>query len=358
MKSKAKAQRRRAPNLVLLMEKRPQLRLLRTRGGFRLAKLLLSAAALAVLLAPPSRAISDAAGTSGSAFMKLGLGSPRALALGRAYVALADGEDAMVWNPAGLARAGTRELGFGIMSWVQDYTGQYIGYAHPLGRTVVGVNVAHLETGNFDVRDANGLPLDNSTTLYRTGFATLSFARSFFLERVFLGVSGKAIYEDLAGISSTNFAGDVGILIRPNPRLAFGAALQNVLNDPARVVQTQRLGAAFSPSDFVTFTVESSKDSDTDQRFGGGIEFTLSQELLQVGECDLRLGYYSADNYGQGFDSSLKRFGIDLSRASGISYGIGLSSTRLLGYGVAFDYAFVPMGALGVANTFAFKFTF
>ena len=48
-------------------------------------------------------AVSDLAGTGGAQFLKLGQGSARAMALGQAYVALAEGADAVAWNPAGLA---------------------------------------------------------------------------------------------------------------------------------------------------------------------------------------------------------------------------------------------------------------
>jgi hypothetical protein len=74
------------------------------------------------------------------------------------------------------------------------------------------------------MRDENGLPLESSSVIIRHGFGTLTMARSFLLERVFLGVSGKGVYEDNAGTRHLNFVGDAGILIRPNPVTSFGAA--------------------------------------------------------------------------------------------------------------------------------------
>ena len=50
-------------------------------------------------------AIHENAGTDAAAFLKIDAGSPRAQALGNAYVSIADGPEALFWNPAGAASA-------------------------------------------------------------------------------------------------------------------------------------------------------------------------------------------------------------------------------------------------------------
>jgi hypothetical protein len=72
--------------------------------------------------------IADNAGTDAAAFMKIGLGSPRAQALGRAYSALASGADSLYWNPAGIAHSTQRELFAAHLQWVQDYSGSTVAY--------------------------------------------------------------------------------------------------------------------------------------------------------------------------------------------------------------------------------------
>ena len=68
-----------------------------------------------------AESINSNAGTSASAFLKIDAGSPRAQALGNAYVSIADGPEALFWNPAGAASASTRELQFAYLDYLQGY---------------------------------------------------------------------------------------------------------------------------------------------------------------------------------------------------------------------------------------------
>lgn len=313
-------------------------------------------AAALLLRAFPARAIDPNAGTSAGTFLKLGTGNPRALALGRAYVALAEGVDALTWNPAGIATAEQRTIAYSKQSWFQDYGGNYFGYVQPVGRTVWGANFAYMSVTGFDARDENGIPLDGSNIIVRDSFATIAVARSFFLEKFNIGAAVRGVREDNAGTSYQNIVGDVGVLFKPNPRFSLGGALQNFFGNKASVVQTERVGAAFSPNSFFTFSGEVSKDSDNSARPGLGIEFTLPQEVLEVGSFSLRVGFFNQDNPGQSFDESLKKLGLD--HASGVSFGCGLYSSHILGYGLGLDYSFVPYGALGSANQISLKLSF
>lgn len=317
----------------------------------------LLAAALAA--APAAFAATDpSAGTGGAAFMKLGIGAPRAQALGNAYVALAEGQEAMLWNPAGLARAHSREITGTVLSWVQGMQGEYLGYVHPLGRSVLGLSFAYMSISGFDVRNDQGLSVENDHVVVRDGFASASFARSFFVEKLFVGATLKGVYEDNAAAPRSTLVGDVGLLFRPNASLQLGAAAQNLLGSPSAVVQTSRLGAAYRPNEFLTFTVESSKDSDNASRVGAGVELNFPQEILQVGEFALRAGYFGRDSLGQGYENGLKPFGLDLSKVSGLSFGAGLYTTYLMGYGIGLDYAYLPFGSLGVVNQLGVKVSF
>ena len=55
----------------------------------------LAACLAAGLFSAPAYAINDWAGTSASQFLKIDAGSPRAQALGNAYVSIADGPEAL-----------------------------------------------------------------------------------------------------------------------------------------------------------------------------------------------------------------------------------------------------------------------
>src|SRR5688572_29956939 len=115
-------------------------------------------AALVLLGASPARAIDPRAGTGGATFMKIGIGGARAMALGRSFAALGEGVDALPYNPAGLALAQQKEVSYSYLRYVQEISAPfYMAYAHPLGRTVIGANLAYINVDGFDVRDTNGI---------------------------------------------------------------------------------------------------------------------------------------------------------------------------------------------------------
>lgn len=316
-------------------------------------------ALLAVLLAlsAPAAAADSAAGTGGANFLKLGQGSARAMAMGRSYVALAEGSDALTWNPAGLAVTQQRELAYSYLRYVQEIDSPvYLGYAHPMGRTTWGANFAYLSVDGFDVRDAQGVPQQSDTVSVRNGFGGVGLARSFWYEKLFLGGAMKVVHEDIAGSAKTSIVGDLGAILKPNNVLSLGFALQNFGTNSANVARITRGGAALRLGDFVTTSVELNKASDSGARIGIGGEFQLPEEYLDIGQLTLRMGYQNSDSLGQNFDDTAKALRLD--RASGVSFGFGMYTSQAFGYGVSLDYAFVPYGALGTVDQISLKLKF
>lgn len=315
------------------------------------------ASVLLGIAAPAGAAAADSAGTSGANFLKLGQGSARAMAMGRSYVALAEGSDSLTWNPAGLAVTQQRELAYSYLRYVQDVDSPvYLGYAHPMGRTSWGANFAYLSIDGFDVRDAQGVPLESDTVSVRNGFGSVGIARSFWYEKLFLGGALKVVHEDIAGSAQDHVVGDVGALVKPNSVVSFGFALQNFGTSARNVARVTRGGAAFRLGDFVTTSLEINKASDSGTRIGIGGEFQLPEEYLDIGQLALRLGYQNADSLGQNFDDTAQALRLD--RASGLSFGFGMYTSQAFGYGVSLDYAFIPYGALGTVDQISLKIKF
>jgi|CXWL01.1.fsa_nt_gi hypothetical protein len=311
----------------------------------------------AAFAAAPARAIDPNAGTAGANFLKVGQGSARALSLGKAYVALAEGSDSLIWNPAGLAVTQQREIGFSYLRYVQDVSAPlYIGYAHPMGRTTWGANVSYINVDGFDVRDANGVPQQNSNVGVRNGFVTLGMGRSFWYEKLFLGGSLRVVHEDINSSIHDTVVGDLGAIFKPNPTLSLAFALQNFGSSAENVARITRGGAGIRMGEFVTMGLELSKASDSSARVGLGLECQLPEEYLDVGQLAFRLGYQNGDNLGQSFDDTLKSLRLD--RASGLSFGFGMYTSQAFGYGVSLDYAFVPYGALGTVDQISVKLKF
>lgn len=321
-------------------------------------RILALTAALLLTGGRAARAIEPSAGTSGAAFMKLGIGNPRALAMGRAYVAAAEGSEAITWNPAGLALAQQREFSYSYYRYVQDIDAPYFfSYAHPLGRTVLGVNGAMLGVDGFDVRDAKGRPLNSSEVQVRDGFGTLSLARSFWYEKLFLGASLKAVFENNAGTSHNLLVGDFGGLLKPNSYVTFGFASQNFGAGNTRIAPITRGGASFRLLGSLTTAIELNKASDGPAQLGLGAEFTLPEDLIQLGQVYLRVGFRSTDDLGRVLEDQ-RHFLYPLIGSPRLSYGFGIFTAQAFGYGVAFDYAIVSLGALGNADMLAVKVKF
>ncbi|MCX5790171.1 MAG: hypothetical protein NTX64_16935 [Elusimicrobia bacterium] len=321
-------------------------------------RLVTATLAAALGLGTRAWAMDPAAGTGGASFMKMGWGSARAMSLGRAYSAVAEGAESLAWNPAGLALTQQREVSYSYLRYIQGVNAPlYLAYAHPLGRTVFGANVGYMSLEGFDVRDANGIPLDNTNVQVRDGFGTLSMARSFWYEKLFLGASLKAVTEDNGGPSHTSVVGDFGVILKPNQTISFGFATQNFGSNGRQVARVTRGGVAVKVLELLQLSMDLDKYSDSAARAGFGAEFTLPEDLLEVGQISLRVGYYNTDNQGKILEKDREAL-YPLVGTQGLAFGIGILSTQAFGYGISFDYCLVPMGALGNSDQITMKLKF
>ncbi len=313
---------------------------------------------LAATAAMPAYAQDSAAGTGGASFMKIGIGSPRALAMGRAYVAIAEGSEAMNWNPAGLALTQQREFSYSYLRYIQEIDSPaYMAYAHPLGRTVFGANMGYISIDGFEVRDANGVPLNGDEARVQDGFFGISAARSFWYEKLFFGASLKAIHEDNDGTIHDTIVGDFGTLMKPNSYVTFGFATQNIGAGNERVASITRGGASVRLIELLTLSIELADASDSSARLGLGAEFMLPEDLLQVGQVYLRVGYHSTDDLGRVLQNDRSGF-YPLVGSPKLSFGVGLFTAQAFGYGIAFDYALISLGSLGTADMLSLKMKF
>jgi hypothetical protein len=303
-----------------------------------------------------------AAGTSGGAFMKIPTGSPRAQALGNCGVSVVEGPEAMTINPAGIAASQMREAAFAHMSWFQDYGGQYVAYVHPIGQSVLAVNYAAYSIEGFDARDSEGIPQYSQDIKVSHRYATLSLAKSFLMERFLLGVSVKGVWEDNYVEKYRNTVFDAGAILKPFRKLSLGYSFANAYNKNNQVVTIARTGGAIAFNPFLTTLFEMKKYSDRKAGFGGGVEFSLPEEMLQVGRVSLRTGYVQfsgTEEYGKNYDDkTLDTLGLNTVSASGWTFGIGLFAAQAMGFGVSLDYSLVPYGALGKASQLMIKAQF
>jgi len=282
----------------------------------------------------------DAKGTTGAAFLTMGMGA-RAVGMGRAYSAVAADASAVSWNPAGLVRAPEFSMMFMHASYLADISFDYLSFSKSNGSVAFGGALAYLNGGEVEHTDASGNGLGNYQPRDYSG--SLSVAAD--LEalgaekgRYSAGITGKYISSKLIE-SASALAFDAGLAAKTSVggralRLAFvaqnlGAGMKfDKESDP--LPMTFKAGGALSLAKdwLVSADVVAARGNAPYVCVGG--EYTAYSEagnrvLLRFGANSLTLG--------------------DISGINGISAGLGVVLSK-----VAVDYAVVPFGELGLAH--------
>lgn len=293
------------------------------------------AAALAscLLLSLLPGAAFAAAGSTGIASLKLGVGA-RAMGLGGAYVALADDPTATYWNAAGLAGLRNTEVTAMHNQWIQDFRQEYAAVATPLGKGTFGFSFSGFYTSELEGRDDVG----NVTQGF--GFNDIAMTAGYgrpLASSLDAGASLRYVREMIAEVDAKTFAFDLGARYRlRDTGLSLGAAVQNVGGKPTLVDEafelpmTLRVGAAWSRP-LTSFHSQGTITSEVRKVRGEDARFHVGGELLYHERLALRVG---------------GKFGYD---TEDVSFGIGLTQSR-----IRFDYALVPMSwDLGTAHVFS-----
>jgi len=280
-------------------------------------------------------ATSGDVGTHSAQFLKMGLGS-RAIAMGGAFVGLADDVGAVYWNPAGLVNVGRTELGFTHFSWFQDISYEYFACAKSFDKWgAFGLSIGYLHMGKLEGRDEDG----NSTSDFTSSdiVTTLSYGHKITGE-LSVGVNVKYINEKIEEENAYAFAFDFGGLYKtPIKNFCLGGTIQNFgqsikfVEEPCRLPTVFKLGSSYSKTligNPMNFAMDICFLSDNRTALHMGTEYTYKNALAG------RIGYES---------------GSDLRDSAGLSLGLGLTVTKTQTYGI--DYAFISQGILG--NTHA-----
>lgn len=290
----------------------------------------------------PESPFSDAAaGTTGATFLKLPA-TARAEALGGTVAAVAEGADAVFWNPAGLAKLsgrGRSEASFGYNALLASSYAGALAYARPLkgGRSALGTALLYHSPGTIDAYDRFGNGNGSFTPIDLAVLA--AYARKFGPFNT--GVAGKFIRSELAGSSGISFALDMGAQLERvgdvgEGQVDFGAAIRNLgpaisvgsVADPLPFAV--QLGAQWHVNPQVAMLLDGHLDVDAAPYPSLAGEFT--QPFGEASKGQIRVGY------------NLKRTR-GLEGLAGLAAGGGLDLDRF-----RFDYAWVPFGELGTTH--------
>ena len=280
---------------------------------------------LGCLFLTPAARCEDAGGTR-SVFAS-GAGN-RALALGGAYVAIADDASALLWNPGAL---GCLERMEAQLTHVENgeigSREEYAAFVLPSWRWgVAGLSIQHFAVGGIEARDDRNLRLDSDLSDSETEI-TLGFGRALG-PALSLGGAVKMQRQSLAGFSGSGLGADLGLLLRPglvlgsdaawSERLTLGLSLRNALAPSLRLDResvpdpaTARCGLAYR------------------HPFLGGRSLVATLDLEQATAIGVELH--------SGLEFTLHPM---LTLRAGSSHGALTAGTSVRWHDLAFDYAY------------------
>lgn len=334
---------------------------------------LLLAAWLASCAATASAAFSTDTGVNGAQFLKIGAGA-RALGMGEALTANAEGPEAMYWNPGGLAASRGLELAYSRAELPASVHHDYAALALPASWSggVFGFAFTRLSQGAIEQIDNVGVQRGSFSP--HSEAVSFGYARSFTEEDALTkdrgyfrdswnlpgaarrfeddderepwtgafraGAAIKIVSETLGTRSATTAAGDGGVIYRPStrPALALAWAFRNAGGRLRFIGQSEPLPFEFS--------LAAAHDWEPERgRVVTAIEAVAPLHARPYGK--LGVEWERAVSKGvraigrAGFQG---RSAPDLGVLSGLTVGAGC---RINGF--SFDLGFQPLGALGEA---------
>ncbi len=192
---------------------------------------LFSVALLFILTAAPVTAtsINSGAGTTGFAFLKQGVGA-RAVALGGAYVSLADDPSVIYYNPGGTVHLQGRQFLAGYHNYILDVQSGFLAMTLPLQELgTLGLFISYMNYGEFTRTDLLG-NIDESDPTFSGGdfLIGLNYSRNL-MANLSGGLNLKFMTEYADGYSSQAMAVDLGLLYKfSDLRTQAGLSIYNL----------------------------------------------------------------------------------------------------------------------------------
>ena len=287
----------------------------------------------AVLLLLVSSELSAQAGSTGLAFLKLGVGG-RALGMGEAYTAIANDPAATYYNPAALSLSDASQFLLMHKQWIQDTRTEFFAAKTTLDRFTLGVSLNATSVDNIEIRDVPGPPIGT----FNAHNAAIGASGAYRINpELSVGATVKYLYEKILVDEATGYGVDLGATYLTPWDIRLGLAASNLGSMSKLVLESSKLPTAVRIGAGYETPVESidgilSASADAVSYTGEGTTH------LHVGaELDYKHTFAVRAGYQTGYE------------AKGFSAGVGIVYDLL-----RLDYAFVPFGYdLGTTHTFS-----
>lgn len=169
------------------------------------------------------------------AFVDVGYGA-RPVAMGSAYVGLADGPFSIQWNPAGMAHHDSTKIAFSYIDQMGLFEYQHLAGSYPFGDNY-GIGLAAVSTGNEAYRELTveagiagsyrawtvGLGIKYRNASYGNNTLSPDNYAVFEPNEIEKGISNQ-----VSG-SANGFGLDLGVMYRPDPRVSVGLRVRDLI---------------------------------------------------------------------------------------------------------------------------------
>lgn len=240
--------------------------------------------------------------------MRLGIGA-RAGSLGDAYVAAANGPEAIYWNPAGLAIAPAWQVALTQRRYSFDRNFTFAAATLPLSaRQALGFGWTGFRVGNIEARQGN---TTNPDALFSDSENALALTWGFQINTwLAVGAGGKFVHQNLFNESATGYSGSLGLLAKASSMLSFGAQWQDFISNyrwnsgrAERFPHTLMLGMALQITPRSLVTLDYHRTAAKNGAVQNDNAFRFGSEYRAFASLPLRLGYsQNALNLGAGFE--------------------------------------------------------
>lgn len=303
-----------------------------------------SAAAVLCGLLPSRAGAVAAGGATSAAFLELDAGA-RASGMAGTFTGLANGVDAIAYNPAGLARLPRAEATFMHNQYLPGMRQEWMAFAQPtadFGTLAVSLNTLTVEP--FSAYSNDDTPIGRVSSLDTALGGAYAITLGGGLS---IGAGAQLIRSRLANKTATGTSYDLGAHFKPVPLIEFGAAVLHAgpplryMSEDSQLPRTLKFGVALHP----LFWLD---DLRVDQRFIDHVSLVADASIPQDQAMLISSGFELA--YGPLFLRGGGRAGGYA--GPGFTVGVGLAFSRLDKNKpeLDFDYAFVDYGQLGQAQ--------
>ena len=252
-------------------------------------------------------------------YLQYGAGA-RSLAMGGAYVALADEASAPYWNPAGLTQVEEHQFLSMYAPFFEGVSHNFVSYVHPLRSWGnLAISDIFLYSGGYEEVDMDGNVLDTNQSIFMNS-VIFSYAGRIF-RQLSLGANLKLVHERVMRYSGNSQGIDLGILYKPRDELSVGLVVQNVLqpkvtliDDPNVYYTNVKGGVAFNTYyNRLTLTADINKLVKEKAYFSAGLEISPWEKATfsSLKRLDLRAGVNHLQSFTCGIGVKINFLSLD-----------------------------------------------